>query len=269
MGAEKAVLVSHRDDAVPQEPARLELRNVRVDFEVGVSQLPRIHFALAGVFGRDRISSRKVHAIQGVSLALHDGDRLGIIGPNGAGKTTLLKVMAGIYHPTSGSAIIRGRVSPLFEMATGFEMESSGWDNIITRGLLLGMSMPEIKRKLLEIAEFSELGEFLSLPVRCYSTGMFLRLAFSISTSIEPQILLLDEIIGAGDLSFYTKARARMLELVERSAVLVLVSHALPIIGEMCNRAIWLCEGRIAADGKPADVIAAYQTASAAVAPVS
>jgi ABC-type polysaccharide/polyol phosphate transport system ATPase subunit len=240
-----------------QKPC-LELSNVHVDFEVGAARLPRVQYALAGMFGAGRISSRRVHALQGVSLTLHEGDRLGIIGANGAGKTTLLKVMAGIYHPTAGVARVQGRVSPLFEMATGFEMESTGWDNIITRGLLLGMSMAEINRKMPEIAEFSELGEFLSLPVRCYSTGMFLRLAFSISTAVEPQILLLDEIIGAGDLSFYTKARARMMELVERSAILVLVTHALPIIVEMCNRAIWLGDGRILADGEPAKVVAAY-----------
>jgi lipopolysaccharide transport system ATP-binding protein len=200
---------------------------------------------------------------------VREGDRLGIIGPNGAGKTTLLKVMSGIYWPTAGSVHTQGRISPLFEMATGFEMDSSGWDNIVTRGLLLGMSMSEIRKKMPEIAEFSELGDFLSLPVRCYSTGMFLRLAFSISTAIEPQILLLDEIIGAGDLSFYAKARARMMKLMERSAILVLVSHALPVIEEMCNRAIWLRDGAIAADGSPSEVIAAYSGTQAAPQPVS
>ena len=259
-----------RDKAVRGDGDRpyVRLRDVRVDFEVGTARLPRVQYALASIFGAGRVSAHKVHALQGVTLDLQKGDRLGIIGPNGAGKTTLLKVMAGIYWPTAGSVETRGRVSPLFEMATGFEMESTGWDNIITRGLLLGMSLSEIRRKMPEIAEFTELGEFLSLPVRCYSTGMFLRLAFSISTAIEPQILLLDEIIGAGDLGFYNKARGRMMELVARSAVLVLVSHALPVVEEMCNRAIWLRDGVIAAEGTPAEVIAAYSGTRAAPQPV-
>lgn len=245
----------------------VRLRDVRVDFEVGAARIPRVQYALASIFGSGRMTAHKVHALQGVTLDLQEGDRLGIIGPNGAGKTTLLKVMSGIYWPTSGSVRTQGRISPLFEMATGFEMESSGWDNIITRGLLLGMSMSEIRRKMPEIAEFTELGDFLSLPVRCYSTGMFLRLAFSISTAIEPQILLLDEVIGAGDLSFYTKARARMMELVERSAVLVLVSHSLPVVEEMCDRAIWLRDGLIAAEGTPSEVIAAYSSNQATPVP--
>jgi ABC-2 type transport system ATP-binding protein len=246
----------------------VRLKDVRVDFEVGAARIPRVQYALASIFGSGRVTAHTVHALQGVTIELQEGDRLGIIGPNGAGKTTLLKVMSGIYWPTSGSVETHGRISPLFEMATGFDMESSGWDNIITRGLLLGMSLAEIRRKMPEIAEFSELGDFLSLPVRCYSTGMFLRLAFSISTAIEPQILLLDEIIGAGDLSFYTKARVRMMELVERSAVLVLVSHSLPVIEEMCNRAIWLQDGLIAAEGSPTAVVVAYSS-QAAPQPVS
>jgi lipopolysaccharide transport system ATP-binding protein len=241
----------------------IRLSDVKVDYEIGTARLPRLHYALASIFAPGRVSSHQVHALRGISLDLRPGDRLGIIGQNGAGKTTLLKVMSGIYCPTGGSVSTRGRISPLFEMATGFEADSSGWDNIVSRGLLLGMTMSEIREKTAEIAEFSELGDFLSLPVRCYSSGMYIRLAFSISTAIEPDILLLDEVIASGDLSFFAKARRRMMELVERSAILVLVTHALDVAQEMCNRAIWLRDGLITADGEPAQVIAAYRNSQA------
>jgi len=242
----------------------VRLQNVHVDFEIGPTRVPRLHHALFSMFKAGRMSAHQVHALRGISLDLREGDRVGIIGANGAGKTTLLKAMSGIYCPTSGTVFTRGRVSPLFEMATGFEMDSSGWDNIISRGLLLGMTLEEVKQKTPAIAEFSELGEFLSLPVRCYSSGMYVRLAFSISTAIEPQILLLDEVIGAGDLAFFQKARARMTELVDSSAILVLVTHALEVVKDMCNRAIWLDDGIIAAEGDPADAIAAYRDSHAA-----
>jgi ABC-type polysaccharide/polyol phosphate transport system ATPase subunit len=251
-------------DLVDKDKPWVCLRDVYVDFEIGPTRVPRLHHALASMFKAGRMSSTKVHALRGISLDLREGDRLGIIGSNGAGKTTLLKVMSGIYCPTAGSVTTRGRISPLFEMATGFEMDSSGWDNILSRGLLLGMTLEEIRQKMTEIAEFSELGDFLGLPVRCYSSGMFIRLAFSISTAIEPQILLLDEVIAAGDLSFFQKARKRMLELVESSAILVLVTHALDVAQEMCNRVIWLDDGRIAAEGDPAEVAAAYRNSRAA-----
>jgi lipopolysaccharide transport system ATP-binding protein len=254
-----------RDDTKPY----VRLRDVKVDYEVGTARLPRLHYALASIFAAGRVSSHQVHALRGISLDLQEGDRLGIIGQNGAGKTTLLKVMSGIYCPTQGTLSTRGIISPLFEMATGFEMDSSGWDNIVSRGLLLGMSMAEIRQKTPEIAEFSELGDFLSLPMRCYSSGMFIRLAFSISTAIEPNILLLDEVMAAGDLSFFAKARRRMRELVERSAILVLVTHALEIAQEMCNRAIWLRDGLIEADGCPAEVVAAYRNSQLAAQAVS
>lgn len=199
-----------------------------------------------------------VHAIKNLTLDVLDGDRMAIIGHNGAGKSTLLKMIAGIYPPTSGTLKTEGRISSMFELATGFEMESTGWDNIYLRGLMLGATPAEIQAKMAEIAEFSELGSFLNMPVKYYSSGMFMRLAFSISTTIQPDILLLDEVIAAGDASFLEKAKARMQEMVSISKIMVLVTHSMSSAVEMCNRCIWMERGEIRAIGPPCEVTREY-----------
>lgn len=199
-----------------------------------------------------------VHALKNLNLTIRDGERLAIIGHNGAGKSTLLKMLAGIYPPTTGSLRVEGRISSMFELATGFEMESNGWDNIYLRGLMLGESPEEIKDKMLEIAEFSELGEFLNMPVKYYSSGMFVRLAFSVSTAIHPDILLLDEVVAAGDAEFLQKANRRMHEMVDISKIMVLVTHSMDSALEMCNRCIWMERGEIMMDGTPEEVTRAY-----------
>lgn len=199
-----------------------------------------------------------VHALKNLNLTIRDGERLAIIGHNGAGKSTLLKTLAGIYPPTTGSLRVEGRISSMFELATGFEMESNGWDNIYLRGLMLGESPEEIKDKMLEIAEFSELGEFLNMPVKYYSSGMFVRLAFSVSTAIHPDILLLDEVVAAGDAEFLQKANRRMHEMVDISKIMVLVTHSMDSALEMCNRCIWMERGEIMMDGTPEEVTRAY-----------
>lgn len=199
-----------------------------------------------------------VHALKNLNLTIRDGERLAIIGHNGAGKSTLLKMLAGIYPPTTGSLRVEGRISSMFELATGFEMESNGWDNIYLRGLMLGESPEEIKDKMLEIAEFSELGEFLNMPVKYYSSGMFVRLAFSVSTAIHPEILLLDEVVAAGDAEFLQKANRRMHEMVDISKIMVLVTHSMDSALEMCNRCIWMERGEIMMDGTPEEVTRAY-----------
>ena len=199
-----------------------------------------------------------VHAIKNLTLDVLDGDRMAIIGHNGAGKSTLLKMIAGIYPPTSGTLKTEGRISSMFELATGFEMESTGWDNIYLRGLMLGATPAEIQAKMAEIAEFSELGSFLNMPVKYYSSGMFMRLAFSISTTIQPDILLLDEVIAAGDASFLEKAKARMQEMVSISKITVFVRHSMSSAVEMCNRCIWMERGEIRAIGTPCEVTREY-----------
>jgi len=237
---------------------RLSLENVVIEFKADAYRRATLKATLLEVMWPRRGSSRTIRALRGVSLQIGAGERVGIIGPNGAGKTTLLKVMAGIYPPHSGTAQVEGRVCPLFEFVTGFEMDATGWDNIRTRGLLLGMRSREIEEKIDEIGTFTELGEFLEVPVRCYSSGMLLRLAFATSTAVEPEILILDEVMAAGDASFIQQARGRMDRLMERARVVVFASHALDLLPKVCERAIWLSEGRIVLDGRTDDVVSAY-----------
>lgn len=199
-----------------------------------------------------------VHALRDLNFAMKDGDRVAVIGHNGAGKSSLLKMLAGIYPPSSGNLMVDGRISSMFELATGFEMESSGWDNIYLRGLMLGEKPADIKAKMKEIAEFSELGEFLNMPVKYYSSGMFLRLAFSVSTAIEPDILLLDEVVAAGDAAFIDKATQRMNQMVNTAKIMVYVTHSMVQAKDMCNRCIWLERGNLMMDGTPEDVTKAY-----------
>jgi lipopolysaccharide transport system ATP-binding protein len=213
---------------------------------------------LAKLLRRQRADAYCVHALQNVNIEIRGGERVGLIGLNGAGKSTLLKVMARIYPPHAGRAVIEGHVCPMFDFATGFEMDLSGWDNIRVRGLLLGMQNDEIEGKLPEIGEFTGLGEFLDHPVRTYSTGMFVRLAFAVSTSVKPEILLLDEVIGAGDAAFADKAKNRMRSFMEQGKMLVLSSHNLSLLSEFCNRTIWLERGHVKADGSTPDVVDAY-----------
>jgi ABC-type polysaccharide/polyol phosphate transport system ATPase subunit len=200
-----------------------------------------------------------VRALDDVSFTLQNGDRLGLIGHNGAGKSTLLKVLAAVYTPDAGSIRIEGRVSPLFNSAPGLDPDDNGYENIRTCGMFLGMSPAEIDRKLPEIADFCELGEYLDLPVRTYSTGMVARLGFAIATAIEPDILLLDEGLGSGDARFAARAEARMQALIQRTRILVLASHSDSLIKSMCNRAILLEKGRLIAIGSIDEVINRYQ----------
>jgi len=203
-----------------------------------------------------------VHAIRNMNLTIHDGERVSIIGHNGAGKITFLKMVSNIYPPTSGKMTIEGKISSMFELATGFEMEQSGWDNIYLRGLMLGESPESIKIKMTEIGEFSELGDFLNMPVKYYSSGMFVRLAFSVSTAIEPDILLLDEVVGAGDAAFIAKANKRMKDMMNTASIMVLVTHSMHDAINMSNRCIWLERGDIMMDGDPKEVTDAYLESS-------
>jgi len=228
--------------------------------------------ATGGLIRREGARNRRVtvRALSDVSLRLGDGDRLGLIGHNGAGKSTLLRVLAGVYEPAGGRVAISGRVSPLFNTSPGLDMDDTGYDNIRTCGLLLGMTRDEIARKIPDIEQFSELGDYLSLPVRTYSTGMMTRLSFAIGTAIDPEILLLDEGLGAGDARFAERAARRVDELIARSRVLVLASHSTDLIRSMCNRAMLFESGRITAAGAVEEVIEIYdqlnQAATAAAA---
>ncbi len=231
---------------------------VSVRFALGASERS-FKTCVSGWFARNREPMRHVDALRDISLEIASGEHVGLIGPNGAGKTTLLKVMAGIYPPTSGRALTTGHVCPLFEFATGFEMHMSGWENIRIRALLLGMRPEEIDEKMSGIATFSGLGRFLDLPVRTYSSGMFIRLAFSVSTSINPEILLLDEVFGAGDIGFAEKAKKRMAELFSQGKILALSSHDLSMVENLCDRVIWIDKGEIREDGRADTVVPSYR----------
>jgi ABC-2 type transport system ATP-binding protein/lipopolysaccharide transport system ATP-binding protein len=213
----------------------------------------------AGRIARDANDRIMIDALRDVSLSLSSGDRLALIGANGAGKTTLLRVMAGIYEPVSGGVQIHGRVSPMFDLGLGIDADLSGYDNIRIRGLLLGLSSQEIEQLLPGIAEFTELGDYLDMPVRTYSSGMTLRLTFAVATCFEPEILLMDEWIVAGDAHFMAKAHARIDSFLQKASVLVLASHNLDICRKWCNKGLWMERGQVRALGPVSDVIAAYQ----------
>ena len=239
--------------------ARIHLEHVDLEFYVGAERQDTLNSVLAHRFGlRRRKVPRTVNALQSVSVSIQAGERVGLIGHNGAGKSTLLKVMAGIYPPQRGRVKIEGHVCPLFEFVTGFEMEATGWENIRTRALLLGMMPKEIERKIESIAKFSNLGEFLDIPVRHYSSGMYVRLAFATSTAVDPQILLLDEVMAAGDVQFIESARERMNDLMERASLVVFATHSLDVLPRFCERTILLRHGRIIADGPTDDVVRVY-----------
>lgn len=241
--------------------ARISLKNVDVAFAVDAYMTRTLKTTIFQFLRPRRRAPQVIHALKSVSLEIHDGERVGIIGPNGAGKTTLLKVLAGIYSPEGGEVYTHGHICPLFEFATGFEMEANGWDNIRTRALLLGMGAKEIEQKIEGIGQFTSLGEFLNIPVRCYSSGMLLRLAFATSTAVDPEILLLDEVMAAGDAAFIEQARQRMNDLMDRASIVVFATHSLNTLPSFCERTIWLDHGRVMLDGPTAEVVSAYEAA--------
>lgn len=240
--------------------ANIELKRVNLTFNVRRNTgLTLKEFVVRGMFRKSANPRMRVHALRDLDLAIGDGERVGIIGHNGAGKSTLLKLLAGIYPPSDGRRLVTGRISSLFDIALGFEGDASGWENIGYRSFLQGETPRTIRDKIDAIAEFSELGDFLNMPVRYYSAGMSVRLAFSIATSIEPEILLVDEVLSAGDISFQDKARRRMREMMSKARIIVMVSHELTSIAQLCERVIWLDHGTVRATGPAAQIIASYQ----------
>jgi ABC-2 type transport system ATP-binding protein len=237
-----------------------------VDFPIFDAKSRSLKKTVMGLVGGNISSETKVpiiEALRDITLTLEHGARVGLVGHNGAGKSTLLRLLAGIYEPTRGFAEVRGRVAPVFDLGVGMDPEVSGLENIIVRGLFLGMTRKQMEDRIDDIAEFTELGDFLRLPLRTYSTGMRIRLALGVVTSIDPEILILDEGIGAVDAAFLEKSKNRLAELVERAGLLVFASHSDEFLRELCDTAIWMEHGRIREHGELSDVLAAYKGHSA------
>jgi ABC-2 type transport system ATP-binding protein/lipopolysaccharide transport system ATP-binding protein len=249
--------------------ASIELENVCVSFPVYSTSGRSLKTQLLAATTGGRISSDAegsgvtvVEALQDVSFSLADGDRVGLVGHNGAGKTTLLRVLAGIYEPNSGRISVDGHTVPLLSISLGMDPESTGYENILLRGLYLGLSKEQIRVSTEEIAEFTELGDFLHLPIRTYSDGMRMRLAFAISTAVAPDILLLDEGIGAGDAAFLRKASSRLKAFTEKVSIIVLSSHSEDLIARMCSKVILMQQGRVIDAGDTDTVLARYREMS-------
>lgn len=199
-----------------------------------------------------------IRSLEDVSFEIKEGERVGLIGHNGAGKSTLLRALSNVYAPTFGRAIIEGEIGSLVDIGLGIDGEATGRENIFIRGALLGLKRREIEQRFNEIVEFSELGEFINMPVRTYSSGMHLRLAFAVATIIRPEILLMDEWLSVGDAAFNEKAEQRLTSLVESSKILVIASHSRELIERTCNRVMWFEHGRLKMDGSPMHVCKAY-----------
>lgn len=215
---------------------------------------------LGGLFSRrsPRHRAREVKALAGINLTVLEGERVGVFGRNGAGKSTLLRVIAGVYPPTRGERITNGSVQGLYDIGVGFEQYRTGRENILYRGLVMGYTPTEIREREKEIIAFSGLGERIDTPLQTYSTGMVVRLAFSISTVLRGDILVVDEIFAAGDARFQEKASRRMSEIMEEAKILIFCSHNLAQVSDLCTRGLWIDDGQIKFDGAVDDAIDAY-----------
>lgn len=243
--------------------ANIAFKEASIEFPVfnanGRSLTSRLlQVATGGKLDADPNGRVVIRALDKLSFNLHDGDRVGLLGHNGAGKSTLLRALSRVYAPTSGTAVIEGEVGSLIDISLGINPEATGRENIFIRGALLGFNKQEIESHLDEVIEFSELGDFIEMPVRTYSSGMHLRLAFAVSTVVRPEILLMDEWLSVGDENFKLKAEARLADLVDATKILVIASHSRELIETSCNRAIWLEHGKLKMDGTASEVCAAY-----------
>ncbi len=210
---------------------------------------------------RGKIKYEEFWALKNISFEIEKGEVVGIIGHNGAGKSTLLKVISGILKPTDGEIKVNGNIVPMLELGSGFDHDLTGRENIFLNGAILGYSEQYLKEKYDEIVDFSELGKFIDIPIRNYSSGMLMRLAFSIATVVQPEILIVDEILAVGDAAFQEKSKSRMYELMGGGTTVLFVSHSLEQIREMCDRVIWLDHGAVRMIGDAEKVCASYQSA--------
>ena len=237
----------------------IEVSHITMDFRLDRNHTTNLKEYVVNLL----LGKRKVemfHALDDVSFTIPRGSVTGLIGPNGAGKSTILKVISGIYRPTGGQVQVRGQIGPMLELGSGFDAELSGRENILLNGAILGYSKDFLLPKVDAIIDYSELRDFIDMPLKTYSSGMLARLAFSIASVVEPDVLIVDEILSVGDERFQRKSRARMLEMMTNSGTTVLfVSHNLQQLRQMCDRVIWLDHGRIRAIGSAQDICDAYE----------
>jgi len=243
--------------------ARIDLKNITIEFpvyNVNARSFKKkfLRLATGGNVSKDANKHIIIRSLNNISLSINHGDRVGLIGHNGSGKSTLLRLLAGIYEPTQGDLRIEGNISPLLDLMSGIEIEFTGYENIIMRGTVLGMSRNQINQQIEEISAMTGLGDYLAMPVRTYSMGMMVRLAFAISASIKPDILIIDEVFGAGDADFMEKARQKMISLLNQSSIVVIATHADDLIREFCNKVLVLESGNIKYFGEVEKGMAQY-----------
>lgn len=252
----------HSRDAVQSVPTRhhaplaIQVKDCVLEYPLGAYARGSLKSLAMLAFGRrePKQSTQFVAALRGINIEIQQGERVALIGHNGSGKSTLLRAIAGIFPLASGSIRVSGKMGVLLELGLGFEPEATGRENIYYRGMAMGYSRRALAKHEAEIVEFCGLGDFIDLPVRTYSAGMYVRLAFAISTAFSPEVLLVDEVFGAGDAAFAQKAVTRMQEIVRKSGIFLLATHDLGLVEEVCSRTIWLERGRVVADG-PTDTV--------------
>jgi ABC-type polysaccharide/polyol phosphate transport system ATPase subunit len=235
----------------------IQVEDLGVRYDLRFTRKTTIRRSIGQMLGRD--TSKQFWALRNVSLRVLHGESLAVIGPNGAGKSTLLQVLAGIIRPSEGSVDVLGHVSGLLTLGAGFDKELSGRDNILLGGAFLGLDDAVTRDLLPSIIEYAELGEFIDAPLKTYSSGMRARLGFAIATSIDPDILLLDEVLATGDAAFRAKSKQRVIEIVRAAKAVVLVTHDMNWVTEYCNRAVLIEKGRVVLEGEPAEVVALHQ----------
>lgn len=235
----------------------IKVENVSVKFKLDRNKTTSLkEFVIKKI--QNKIEFDEFWALKNINLEVKKGEIIGLIGKNGAGKSTLLKVISGIIRPTNGSVKIYGNIVPMLELGAGFDFELSGYENILLNGAILGYSEKFLKENIEEIIAFSELGHFIHNPIKTYSSGMLMRLAFSVATIVNPDILILDEILAVGDIGFQEKSRNKMIEMINSGITVILVSHSIEQIETLCNRVIWLENGHVHEIGNSEDICKKY-----------
>jgi ABC-type polysaccharide/polyol phosphate transport system ATPase subunit len=244
--------------------SNIKVNNLSVKFRVYHDRSPSIKDYISSFFKSYAKSGYSdFFALNDISFTINEGERVGIVGHNGAGKSTLLKAICRIYEPSLGAIVVNGRIAPLLEIGAGFHPEFTGRENIYLNGAILGYEKAQIKELESEIIKFAELEEFIDNPVKYYSTGMYLRLAFSLATAVQPEILILDEMFAGGDAAFVNKATERMAKVVDQAKIMLLVSHDINLLRKFCNRVIWIDHGKVVGDGYPDEVVKHYLSVNA------